>query len=53
MVDSNRWLIVGFSILVLTLVPLLFIFLGVGRAWRGMAAVPRRLAVSLLVPITP
>lgn len=44
-------IIIGFLILVLAVAPFFLIALGLGWAWRGMAAVPHRLTVSLRPPI--
>ena len=46
--NPNRYLIIiGFLILVLAAAPFFLIALGLGWAWRGMAAVPHRLNFSL------
>ena len=45
-VDSNRWSIVTFIVLVLTLTPVFLIALGLGWAWRGMTVGLHKLIVS-------
>ena len=54
MVDSNRWLVVGFIIFLLLGAGLLFlIILGLAWVWRGITAVPRKLTLSLRAPFAP
>ena len=52
--NLNRCLIIiGLLILVLVAAPFFLITVGLGWAWRGMVAVPRKLTFSLRTPIAP
>jgi hypothetical protein len=50
---GSRLFIVGFGLLLLSGIPLLLIFLGLGWTWRGMAAFPNLLGFNLKAPISP